>query len=121
VENDEVENDQVEGDQVEGDQVSGRWVHAHEEDTEDEMVFRPADTELPPARGRMGFELRADGTFVEAGLGARDVPEEAAGSWVLEDGTIKLSEGATQGVPREMEVVSVDEDRLVVRKRRDQQ
>jgi hypothetical protein len=100
-------------------QVSGRWVHAHEEDTEDEMVFRPADTELPPSRGRMGFELREDGTFVEAGLGARDIPEEATGSWVLEDGVITLSEGATQGVPREMEVVTVDEERLVVRKRRE--
>ena len=106
-------------DQVAEDQVVGRWVHAHEEDTEDEMVFRPADSDLPPARGRMGFELREDGTFAEAGLGARDVPEEAAGSWTLEDGTITLSEGATQGVPREMEVVSADEDRLVVRVRRE--
>ena len=101
------------------DQVSGRWVHAHEEDTEDEMVFRPADVELPPSRGRMGFELREDGTFVEAGLGARDIPEEATGSWTFENGVITLSEGATQGVPREMEVVTVDEERLVVRKRRE--
>ena len=67
----------------------------------------------------MGFELREDGTFAESGLGARDVPEEAAGSWVLEDETITLSEGAAQGVPREMEIVSVDEERLVVRVRRD--
>jgi len=100
-------------------QVVGRWVHVHEEDTEDEMVFRPADTELPPARGRMGFELREDGSFAEAGLGARDVPEEATGSWVLEGDLITLSEGATQGVPREMEVVSADGERLVVRKTRE--
>ena len=97
----------------------GRWVHAHEEDTEDEMVFRPADADLPPARGRMGFELREDGTFAEAGLGARDVPEEATGSWALEGETITLSEGAAQGVPREMEVVTADEERLVIRKRLD--
>ena len=96
--------------------MSGRWVHAHEEDTEDEMVFRPADADLPPSRGRMAFELREDGTFAEAGLGARDVPEKAGGSWALEDGVIKLSEGATQGVPREMEVVTADDERLVVRK-----
>ena len=104
---------------TEKDQVVGRWVHAQEEDTEDEMVFRPADTELPPARGRMGFELREDGSFAEAGLGARDVPEEASGSWTLEGDTITLSEGATQGVPREMEVVSAGPDRLVVRVRRE--
>ena len=104
---------------MKSDQVSGRWVHAHEEDTENEMVFRPAGTELPPARGRLAFELRADGTFAETGLGATDVPEEGTGSWALEGELITLSEGATQGVPREMEVVTADGERLVV-KRRDQ-
>jgi hypothetical protein len=103
---------------VENDQVSGRWVHVQEEDTEDEIVFRPAGTDLPPARGRMAFELRADGTFAETGLGAADVPEEATGSWALEDDLITLSEGATQGVPRQMQVVTADEERLVVRRNR---
>jgi len=98
--------------------VSGRWVHAHEEDTEDEMVFRPVGTALPPSRGRRAFELRADGTYAETGLGASDVPDEATGSWAVEGDTITLSEGATQGVPREMEVVMADENRLVIRKRR---
>jgi hypothetical protein len=97
--------------------VSGRWVRAQEEDTEDEMVFRPAGTDLPPARGRMTLELRADGTFAEAGLGVTDVPDEATGSWALEGDTITLSEGAAQGVPREMEVVTADEERLVIRRR----
>ena len=96
--------------------MSGRWVHAHEEDTEDEMVFRPAGTDLPPSRGRMAFELRADGTFAESGLGATDVPEEATGSWTLEGDTITLSEGATQGVPREMQVVTADEERLILKR-----
>ena len=97
-------------------EVRGRWAHAHEEDTEDEMVFRPADADLPPSRGRMAFELRADGSFAEAGLGAADAPEEASGTWELEGATLRLSEGATQGVPREMEVVVAEKDRLVVRK-----
>lgn len=104
---------------MKSDQVSGRWVHAQEEDTADEMVFRPAGTDLPPARGRIAFELRADGTFAETGLGATDVPEEATGNWTLKGDTIKLSKGATQGVPREMKVVTADKERLVVRKRRD--
>lgn len=104
---------------MKSDQVCGRWVHAHEEDTDDEMVFRPAGTDLPPSRGRIAFELRADGTFMETGLGATDVPEEATGSWALTGDTISLSEGATQGVPREMEVVTADEGKLVIRKRRD--
>ncbi len=94
-----------------------RWVHAHEEDTDDEMVFRPADYELPPARGRVAFELRADGTFREAGFGAADVPDEATGSWDLEDdGRIVLGDGAPSGVPRVMPIVSADEERLAIRK-----
>ena len=100
------------------DQVRGRWVHVQEEDTEDEMVFRPAGTDLPPSRGRITFELRADGTFAETGLGASDVPEEATGRWALEGDVITLTKGAVQGVPREMEIVSADEDRLVIRRRR---
>jgi hypothetical protein len=99
------------------DQVSGRWVHAHEEDTEDTMVFRPAGTDLPPSRGRLAFELRADGTFAETGLGATDVPEEATGSWEIEGATITLSDGATQGVPREMDVKTANTERLVILKR----
>ncbi len=99
--------------------MSGSWVHAHEEDTDGDMIFRPAGTELPPARGRLAFELRADGTFAETGLGASDVPEEATGSWALEGDTITLSKGASQGVPRQMEVVTADKDRLVIRKRTD--
>ena len=97
--------------------MSGCWVHAHEEDTQGEMVFRPAGTDLPPSRGRMAFELHADGTFAETGLGATDAPEEATGRWALEGDTITLSEGATQGVPREMQVLTADEDRLVICRR----
>jgi hypothetical protein len=93
-----------------------RWVHAHEEDSDDVMVFRPAEHELPPSRGRAAFELRADGTFAEAGLGAADVPEEASGTWELEDGErIVFSKGAAQGVPRVMKIVSCDGERLVVK------
>jgi hypothetical protein len=99
------------------DLLQRRWVHAHEEDTESEMVFRPADYELPPARGRVAFELRPDGSFVESGLGAADVPEEASGTWDLEDDErIVLSQGASQGVPRKMRIASAEQDRLVIEK-----
>jgi hypothetical protein len=93
-----------------------RWVHAHEEDTDREMVFRPADYPLGPSRGRRSFELHADGTFSESGLGAADVPEQASGTWRVEQETLLLSEAAAQGAPREMPIASVEEDRLVVRK-----
>jgi hypothetical protein len=89
-------------------------VHAYEQDTEDEMVFLSADVELPPARGRLAFELREDGTFAESGLGAGDVPEEASGTWALDGDTLTLSEGATQGVPRTMRIATANPEKLVV-------
>lgn len=94
-----------------------RWVHAHEEDSDDRMVFRPAEHELPPSRGRVAFELRPDGSFAESGLGPTDVPVEASGTWDLEDDErIVLSEGAAQGVPRVMDIASCDEERLMIKK-----
>lgn len=97
--------------------LQGKWVHAHEEDTDEQMVFRRAGYELPPARGRRAFELRPDGTFREAGLGAADVPDEAGGTWELrDDDTIVLGEGAPAGVPRVMPVVAADPERLAIRK-----
>ena len=97
--------------------MSGRWVHVREEDTDDEMVFRPAGTDLPPARGRMassprGRHLRGDRARRHRRTGGGQRQR------ALEGDTITLSEGAT-GVPREMEVVTADEDRLVIRKHRD--
>lgn len=99
-------------------EVYGRWVHAHEEDTEEEMVFRPADSDLPPSRGRRALELRADGSFAEGGLGAADVPQEATGTWSVDGETITLDDGAAQGVPRRFDVVAADEQRLVIHRRR---
>jgi hypothetical protein len=102
---------------IDREQLQKRWVHAHEEDTDDEMVFRPAGYDLPPSRGRVAFELRPDGTFAETGLGAADVPEEASGTWDLEDGErIVLGEGAAQGVPRVLPIAAAEPERLVIRK-----
>jgi hypothetical protein len=93
-----------------------RWVHAHEEDTEHEMVFRPAEQPLPPARGRQRLQFMPDGTFVESAPGPTDAPDERAGSWKLEGGKLILeSDQAPEGL-RVLEIASVDKDRLVVKK-----
>jgi len=53
------------------------WVHSHEEDSDEEMVFRPAAYEFPPSRGRRSFELKPDGIppYGDAGyVGAQGRP-----------------------------------------------
>lgn len=94
-----------------------RWVHVQEEDTDDEMVFRPADQPLPPARGgRERFEFKPDGTFLERAPGPTDAPEERSGSWKLEEGKLLLeSDDAPEGL-RVLEISAAEPDRLVVKK-----
>jgi hypothetical protein len=94
-----------------------RWMHSHEEDTVGEMVFRPASFDFPPARGRVGFELRPDQSLVEIGIGPTDRVEEDPGKWMLGNGNQLLFYTQSSSEPtRVMQVISVAEDRLVIKK-----
>jgi hypothetical protein len=96
--------------------LQGHWVHSHEEDTEDEMVFRPDTHAFPPSRGRASFDLRADGSYVESSPGPVDVPEESRGRWSLEgDRLILEAEGDRPG--QAWEIAATEGDRLAIRKR----
>jgi hypothetical protein len=96
--------------------VVGHWVHAHEEDTDDEMVFRPASHPLPPSRGRMALDLRPDGTYVESSPGPVDLPVESSAEWALEGDRLVLA-GPGDRPGDAWEVAAADPDRLVVRRR----
>jgi hypothetical protein len=85
------------------------WVHSHEEDTGDLRVYRPADYDFPPARGRRGFELKPDGRLLVYGPGADDRPEATTGRWESSDG------GRVRLGDEEFEIVSVEPDRLSLR------
>jgi hypothetical protein len=95
--------------------LQGRWVRSSEEDTDDEMVFRPADLPLPPSRGRTSLEFRPDGTYVESAPGPVDVPESSTGSWSLE-GTRLVLEAEGNRPSRELEITGAEDDRLTIRK-----
>jgi hypothetical protein len=103
------------GGRISQDALHGRWVHSHEEDTNGEMVFRPATHPLPPSRGRTSFELRPDGTYVESSPGPVDVPEETKGSWSLEGDRLMLrAEDDRPG--HAWEITTAEDDRLGFRK-----
>jgi hypothetical protein len=76
-----------------------RWVHAREEDDGDLQVYRPVDYDLPPARGRRGIEFRPDGEVLLYGPGPADKPV------------------ASPGRMDDVEIVSVEPDRLTLRRR----
>lgn len=95
----------------------GHWVHSHEEDSEDEMIFRPASHPFPPSRGRASFDLRADGSYVERAPGPDDRPVERNGHWSLDGDRLVLAPDSG-GVGRDWRVISIGAGRLAVQKGR---
>lgn len=98
-------------------EIVGTWLHAHEEDTGTEAVYRPGDYDFPPARGRRGYEFRADYTCSSIGISARDGSTRTSCTWKMTKGaepeiTLTYSDGREEVV----RLVSVDADRLVLRK-----
>jgi hypothetical protein len=95
--------------------LHGHWVHSHEEDTDEEMVFRPASHPFPPSRGRMAFELEPDGTYVERSPGPVDAPVEHRGEWSLEGDRLVL-EGSGGQPGHAWRLRAVEPGRLAVRR-----
>jgi hypothetical protein len=93
-----------------------KWVHSHEEDTAEEMVFRPSTFKFPPSRGRRGFELRPDGTARVMGIAPTDAPQQHTGTWsVGSEKQLTIQVPALQQT-QSMTVLSVSPERLVVKK-----
>src|SRR5688572_25960528 len=75
-------------------QLFQHWVHVAEEDTRDVRVYRPADSPLPPARGRDGIEFRPDGTLCRYLAGPADRPVGRDGAWrVAAPDTVEITTG----------------------------
>jgi hypothetical protein len=99
---------------VERGELQRRWVHSHEEDSDEEMVFRPEGFDFPPSRGRAALELRPDGSCIQRSPGPRDVAEEAAGTWELNDEELLIRAEGSE--PRSLRVVEAGAEKLVVRR-----
>ncbi len=98
--------------------IAQRWVHSYEEDTDQTMVFRPVSFPLPPARGRKSFELSADGNALLSPIGPDDRPGQGTGHWRLDEANRLTLRPAGASVPNSvLEVLSVEPDKLVVKKR----
>ena len=97
--------------------LCGRWIHSHEEDEGDAQVFRPSEHAFPPSRGRRCLDLRRDGSLLETHAGADDRAVTARGRWELDGRRLRLFADAAARTPdRELEVVKLEPDRLVIRR-----
>jgi hypothetical protein len=103
------------GGNISADVLTQPWVHSHEEDTDNEMVFRPASFNFPRSRGRSGFDLKPDGSLVESGPGPTDRRQQSQGTWKL-DGDKLVFYGGSGQPGRVLQIVSAAKDRLVVKR-----
>jgi hypothetical protein len=98
-------------------ELVGGWRHSHEEDTATETVFRPDSYAFPPSRGRIGFIFNADQTCTAIGIAARDGPAPQPCRWqILEGRPSDVIVRWPDGREQVLSIVSVDRERLVVRK-----
>jgi hypothetical protein len=91
-----------------------RWIHSHEEDSANEMVFRPASFHFPPSRGRIGFELKPDRSYTDIGIAPGDGPAESTGSWKVDRGELQLFSGSSSTPTQTYRIIASSKDRLVV-------
>jgi hypothetical protein len=100
---------------IDPERLQGRWVHSHEEDTDDEIVYRSASSgyDFPRSRGREALELHADGSYGGVVPGPTDKPEQVGGgTWTVEEGNKLVLPDRT------LEVVEADEGVLRVKRPR---
>jgi hypothetical protein len=97
--------------------LPGVWVHVAEEDTPDDMVFRPAAAALAPARGRLQLRLEAGDKVEVTSIGRGDAPATSQGTWTLggpahDNIEVRLETGEV----RSLHITALEKGRLVVRK-----
>ena len=96
--------------------ILGHWTHSHEEDTAGVKVYRPADYNFPPSRGRAGFDFQEGGELIYYGIAATDGSEETFGTWTIEEpNRVKISVSNGRIQPFVLQVIACDEEILKVK------
>ena len=100
-----------------GGHIFQHWVHAHEEDQNNYRAFRPSGYELPPSRGREGFEIRKDGSFIHYPIGAADVQGNELATWKLKGkSTLLVTPENPARPPFELHILETEKDFLKLAK-----
>ena len=70
--------------------MSQVWIHSHEEDSADVRAYREQEFDFPPSRGREGFQINADSTFVFYAIAPTDGSQKKKAQWTLEDEKLRI-------------------------------
>jgi hypothetical protein len=98
--------------------VFRHWIHSREEDADGLEVFRPEGFAFPPSFGRDGFEMQADGTFIQDDIGPADGVVQVPGRWqLIAPRRVAVSFDDAEGRPGyAFEIVTVDDAVLKTRR-----
>jgi hypothetical protein len=96
--------------------LPGKWVHSFEEDTDEDMVYRPGEFSFPRARGRASMDLKENGEIVDFLIGRNDVPGPATGQWQLAGEKIIINYHDDDN-SRTYAIKEITDDKLVLKKR----
>lgn len=91
------------------------WKHSYEEDEEGLSVFRTADYTFPPSRGRRGFTISSNGTFIDQPIAAADGNDYVKGRWVHKNGDLEVM--LDNGRYYKVEIVLLEKGLMKVRKK----
>jgi hypothetical protein len=95
--------------------LSRQWVHSHEEDGPDTLVFRPETYDFPLSRGRKAFNLLPDGTFQGGVPGADDRQVLTQGRWQVQGRQLSLTSPGSN-TSSEYAVESIEPSKLVLKR-----
>jgi hypothetical protein len=90
------------------------WVHAHEQDHDGLLVFKPLGEALPPSRGRRILDLSENGAASLGMPGADDRSATTKGAWHLEGDHLRIE--SAQGTSQQFLVTALQEDELAMRR-----
>jgi hypothetical protein len=90
----------------------GSWTHSHEDDHEGRQVFRPADGDFPPSRGRTTFTLLPDQLALVGTPGPDDRGTTTDGTWSLDGDVLRI---ALPHGDATYQVLAADADHLELR------
>ncbi|MBG8552711.1 MULTISPECIES: hypothetical protein [Hymenobacter] len=92
------------------------WLHAHEEDQGEVLVYRPNTYAFPPSRGRTGFAFEHNGLFTQYDIAPTDGLEGHKGQWkALSDNRVSITLDDHSTPDYQLEIVSLEPELLKVR------
>ncbi len=98
-----------------------KWIHSYEEDKEGIEVYHPSTFNFPLSRGRTGFEIEKNGTFIQYGIGPDDRQKKVEGNWTIGEGeepdTIKIDFATDKPIkPYNMKIICYNNSTLLIKK-----